>query len=103
MDNEKAKLYHEKQKLQLCALHSLNSLFQENVFTKKSLDSIVHQYDKSWVWNEYSSLFTGNYDLRVILDALQHHGYELRAIDINESFDTFDFKDYFGLLLNIPL
>jgi josephin len=103
MANEEIKLYHERQKLQLCALHSLNSLFQKNHFTKSQLDSIVHEYDKSWCWNEYSTLFTGNYDLRIILDALKNEGYTLRAIDINESFDAFNFKDCFGLLLNIPL
>jgi josephin len=89
--------------LQLCALHSLNSLFQKTLFTKQKLDSIVYEYDKSWCCNEYSSLFTGNYDLTILLDALKSQGYTLRAIDVNEPFDKFNFKDYFGLLLNIPL
>ena len=102
-NNEKNKLYHERQKLQLCALHSLNNLFQKNVFTKQMLDSIVYEYDKSWCWNEYSSFFTGNYDLTILLDALKSKGYTLRAIDINESFDIFNYKDAFGLLLNVPL
>lgn len=103
MTDEKPKLYHERQRLQLCALHSLNSLFQKNRFNKKNLDEIVNGYDKSWCWNEYSTLFTGNYDLRIILDALQSEGYTLRAIDISESFEKFPFKDCFGLLLNTPL
>jgi josephin len=103
MTDEKPKLFHERQKLQLCALHSLNNLFQKSLFTKKMLDSIVSEYDKSWCWNEYSTLFTGNYDLTIIIDALKRHGYTLRAIDINESFDKFNFQDCFGLLLNIPL
>jgi len=103
MNDVKPKLYHERQKLQLCALHSLNNLFQKNLFNKKMLDSIVHGYDKSWCWNEYSTLFTGNYDLTIILEALKRRGYTLRAIDINESFDRFNYKDCFGLLLNIPL
>ncbi|CAF1095898.1 unnamed protein product [Adineta ricciae] len=67
------------------------------------LDTIVRQYDTSWCWNEYSTLFTGNYDLQIILDALKQQGYTLRAIDMNESIDAFDFKDCFGLLLNITL
>ncbi|UJR15711.1 hypothetical protein I4U23_002646 [Adineta vaga] len=103
MSTEKPTFYHERQKLQLCALHSLNNLFQKHHFNKQTLDSIVHEYDQSWCWNEYSTLFTGNYDLTIILDALKREGYTLRAIDINESFDTFDFKDSFGLLLNITL
>jgi josephin len=100
---EKLNLYHEKQKLQLCALHSLNNLFQNNHFDKHALDAIVHEFDKSWCWNEYSSLFTGNYDLTIILEALKRKGYTLRAIDINEAFERFDFKDCFGLLLNITI
>ncbi|CAF1123366.1 unnamed protein product [Adineta steineri] len=103
MNNDKPDLYHEKQRLQLCALHSLNSLFQKPLFNKQKLDSIVHEYDKSWCWNEYSTLFTGNYDLTIILDALKQQGYTLRAIDVNESLDIFHFKDCLGLLLNIPL
>ncbi len=103
MGNEKPNLYHEKQKLQLCALHSLNNLFQKNLFNKQMLDSIVHGYDKSWCWNEYSTLFTGNYDLTIIIDALKRQGYTLRAIDVNESLDRLNFKDCFGLLLNITL
>jgi josephin len=103
MNNEEKKLYHERQRLQLCALHALNCLFQKAQFTKQILDEIVHEYDKSLCWNEYSTLFTGNYDLRIILDALKRHNYTLRAIDINEPFEKFDFKDSFGLLLNIPL
>ena len=97
------KLYHERQRLQLCALHSLNSLFQEARFTKKSLDEIVAGLDKSWCWNEYSTLITGNYDLRIILEALERYGYVVRAVDPSESLDIFPFEDCFGLLLNIPL
>ena len=103
MSDEKPKLYHEKQRLQLCALHSLNSLFQKNLFNKKNLDTIVSKYDTSWCWNEYSSFYTGNYDLTILLDALEQHDYTLRAIDNKESFEQFDFSDCLGLLLNIPL
>jgi hypothetical protein len=33
-------IYHEKQEKQLCALHSLNNLFQERIFSKANLDDI---------------------------------------------------------------
>ena len=56
MSTEKPTFYHERQKLQLCALHSLNNLFQKHHFNKQTLDSIVHEYDQSWCWNEYSKL-----------------------------------------------
>ncbi|CAF1104651.1 unnamed protein product [Didymodactylos carnosus] len=87
--------YHERQQLQLCGLHSLNNLFQAKDFSKHSLDAIVKEYDKS--------CFLGNYDLQIILEALKRRDYTVRAIDINESFDIFDFDRSFGLLLNIPI
>ncbi|CAF0949926.1 unnamed protein product [Rotaria sordida] len=67
------------------------------------LDSIVHEYDKSLFWNEYSTFYTGNYDLRIIVEALKLQGYAVRIIDSTESFNTINFDDYFGLLLNIPV
>ena len=103
MSDDQPKLYHERQRLQLCALHALNSLFQKPLFTKKILDEIVYGYDKSWCWNEYSTFVTGNYDLTILLDALKREGYTLRAIDINEPLETVEYKDCFGLLLNIAL
>lgn len=36
-------VYHEKQSRQLCALHSLNNLFQGPVFTKSDLDEIANK------------------------------------------------------------
>ena len=37
-------MYHEKQKKQLCALHALNNLFQDNhAFTQKDLDDICFE------------------------------------------------------------
>ena len=37
------RIYHEKQIKELCALHALNNLFQENFFTKTILDQICEQ------------------------------------------------------------
>lgn len=103
MNQSSPELYHERQRLQLCALHSLNNLFQTPKFTKSKLDEIVHKYDKSWCWNEYSTVFTGNYDLTILIDALDGEGYCLRAIDRDEPLDQFPYEDAFGLLLNSPL
>ena len=37
-------IYHEKQSRELCALHALNSLFQDGkAFSKKELDSICQR------------------------------------------------------------
>ncbi|CAH1418156.1 unnamed protein product [Lactuca virosa] len=44
MGDEQKQIYHEKQKLQFCLLHSLNNLFQEkDAFTRKDLDDIAEK------------------------------------------------------------
>jgi hypothetical protein len=36
-------IYHEKQVKELCAVHALNNLFQENFFSKSILDDICSE------------------------------------------------------------
>ncbi len=33
-------MFHEKQRLELCAIHALNNVLQERVFTKETADDI---------------------------------------------------------------
>jgi josephin len=50
-------IFHERQSLQLCALHVLNNLLQEQVFSKSDLDSICLELAPgsfSW-WNPHRS------------------------------------------------
>lgn len=103
MANDETKPYFERQRLQLCALHSLNNLFQKAQFNKQALDDIVRKYDKSWCWNEYATFYTGNYDLTIILDALESKQYTLRAIDKGDSLEDIPFEECFGLLLNTTI
>lgn len=35
-----AEVFHEKQRLELCAIHALNNVLQERVFTKETADDI---------------------------------------------------------------
>ena len=38
------RIYHEKQSREMCALHALNNLFQdESAFSKKELDDICYR------------------------------------------------------------
>ena len=69
-------VYREKQVKEMCALHSLNNLFQEKFFTKQTLDMLCN--DDSSVststtfFNPNRSVFgTGNYNVSVILKAVQ--------------------------------
>eukprot|EP00008_Paramoeba_atlantica_P010499 CAMPEP_0201492706 /NCGR_PEP_ID=MMETSP0151_2-20130828/34424_1 /ASSEMBLY_ACC=CAM_ASM_000257 /TAXON_ID=200890 /ORGANISM="Paramoeba atlantica, Strain 621/1 / CCAP 1560/9" /LENGTH=210 /DNA_ID=CAMNT_0047879687 /DNA_START=51 /DNA_END=683 /DNA_ORIENTATION=- len=64
-------LYHEKQSLQRCALHTLNNLFQKEEFTKADLDNICYFLSPGAFINPHKSIWgTGNYDVNVIMYAL---------------------------------
>ena len=69
----KLNIYHEKQSRQLCALHTLNNLFQKSdTFTKALLDDLCLQLTpNSWI-NPHRSIFgLGNYDVNVVMAAVQ--------------------------------
>ena len=74
--------YHERQSCQLCALHVLNNLFGRREFSKPDLDSICHELSPgSWI-NPHKSVFgLGNYDVNVLMAALQARGMEARWFD----------------------
>lgn len=70
-------VYHEKQVRELCALHALNNLFQDKIYTKVELDGICHNLSPDvWINPHKSLLGLGNYDINVIMKALQKHCYE---------------------------
>lgn len=73
MNFQEITIYHEKQVRELCALHALNNLFQEkDCFTKAELDSICHSLSPdNWINPHKSVLGLGNYDINVIMKALQ--------------------------------
>ncbi|KAH7643765.1 josephin domain containing [Dermatophagoides farinae] len=102
----KVNIYHEKQSRQLCALHALNNLFQNsNAFTKNDLDSIAETLSPSSLilFNPHKSTFGfGNYDVNVILMALQNKNYE--AVWFNKKKDPkqLNLNVIFGFILNIP-
>ncbi|TXG74294.1 hypothetical protein EZV62_002873 [Acer yangbiense] len=80
------KLWQAGQKLQFCLLHSLNNLFQQkDAFTRASLNEIAEKLvlddpDKQ-TWTPLSVVFkphhnslTGNYDINVLIAALEGRG-----------------------------
>jgi len=73
----KIMVYHERQSRQLCALHVLNNLLQEKAFNKSDLDEICLQLNDSQWWNPHRSpLGLGNYDVNVMMAALQLKEYQ---------------------------
>jgi len=100
-------VYHEKQVLGYCAKHALNALFQREEFTIKELDKICKilkvQYGNSRLFNPHKSILPiGNYDINVIMWALDTRGKEIQWFDNRhlENLDTLDTDTLFGIIIN---
>ncbi|KAK9279458.1 hypothetical protein L1049_013137 [Liquidambar formosana] len=112
-------IYHERQRLQFCLLHALNNLFQEkDVFTRANLnviaDKLVLEDPNKETWTGLSVFFkphhntlTGNYDVNILIAALQEKGKSVvwhdhrngaSSIDLDGSDDTL-----MGIVLNVPV
>jgi josephin len=99
-------IYHERQIKELCALHTLNNLFQEHFYTKQTLDELCIEYlcwfklliIKFIFWlvyflnnqrlspqdliNPHRSIFgRGNYNINIIMKAAQLKGHEVIWFD----------------------
>lgn len=99
-------IYHERQVKELCALHALNNLFQDgSAFTKQNLDSICHRYRLSPdnIVNPHKSVLgLGNYDVNVLMFALQQKGYEAVWFDKRKDPAIICLTNIVGFILNIP-
>merc|ERR1712037_461453 len=70
-------IFHERQRRELCALHALNNVFQHKEFSKDELDQVCNRLAPASVLNPHKSfLGTGNYDINVIMAALQSRSYQ---------------------------
>lgn len=71
-------VYHERQSLMLCALHMLNNLLQDqNAFTQHELNDICYSLNPDAFINPHKNVVgLGNYDVNVIIAALQSKDYE---------------------------
>lgn len=97
-------IYHEKQVRELCALHALNNLFQnKDAFSKTELDLICHTLSpEHWINPHRSMLGLGNYDVNVIMSALQSKGYEMIWFDKRKDPSCLNLDNITGFILNIP-
>uniref|UniRef100_G1TSG2 Josephin-1 n=1 Tax=Oryctolagus cuniculus TaxID=9986 RepID=G1TSG2_RABIT len=74
-----AQIYHEKQRRELCALHALNNVFQDGqAFTSQLASCLICRLSPNTMVTPHkkSMLGNGNYDVNVIMAALQTKGYE---------------------------
>uniref|UniRef100_A0A8C3ARB3 Josephin-2 n=1 Tax=Cyclopterus lumpus TaxID=8103 RepID=A0A8C3ARB3_CYCLU len=96
-------VFHEKQRLELCAIHALNNVLQERVFTKETADDICKRLAPQCVVNPHRSVLgTGNYDVNVIMAALQSR--ELAAVwwDKRRTVQSLCMPKVQGFILNVP-
>ncbi|NXT31048.1 JOS2 protein, partial [Pelecanoides urinatrix] len=124
--------YHERQRLELCAVHALNNVLQRPCFTQEAADEICKRHvvprfppprplfsiisvilliyfppptrlAPDARLNPHRSLLgTGNYDVNVIMAALQ--SLELAAIwwDKRRSLERLALGQILGFILNVP-
>ncbi|XP_011503408.1 PREDICTED: josephin-2 [Ceratosolen solmsi marchali] len=96
-------IYHERQIKELCALHALNNLFQERGFSKQELDQICYNLSPDvWINPHKSLLGCGNYDINVIMTALQRRGCEAVWFDKRRDTNCLYLNNIEGFILNVP-
>lgn len=96
-------IYHERQVKELCALHALNNLFQERGFSKQELDQICYGLSPdAWINPHKSLLGLGNYDINVIMAALQRRGLEAVWFDKRRDPKCLRLDNIEGFILNVP-
>jgi len=96
-------IYHEHQSLELCLLHALNNLFQGQAFAQESLETICKELaPDTWV-NPHKSFFgLGNYDVNVLIAALQQKDCTAVWFDRRLDPSALEPSQVIGFILNLP-
>nr|XP_057917616.1 josephin-1 [Doryrhamphus excisus] len=98
-------IYHEKQRRELCALHALNNVFQDgSAFSRDTLQEIYQRLSPSTLVTPHkkSMLGNGNYDVNVIMAALQTRGFEAVWWDKRRDVGSIELSNVTGFILNVP-
>ncbi|XP_075040244.1 josephin-2 [Mixophyes fleayi] len=96
-------VFHERQRLELCAVHALNNLLQRAEITQLRAEEICRGLSPNSVINPHRSLLgTGNYDVNVIMAALQTMDFAAVWWDKRRSLESLELSEIFGFILNIP-
>ncbi|KAF0303044.1 Josephin-2 [Amphibalanus amphitrite] len=95
-------IYHEKQVRELCALHALNNVLQCREFSERQLDAICERLAPgSWLNPHRSVLGTGNFDVNVLMAALQQRGRDARWFDKRRNVSDLVLEHIEGFILNL--
>ncbi|KAJ7568794.1 hypothetical protein O6H91_01G048700 [Diphasiastrum complanatum] len=105
------RIYHERQQLQLCLLHALNNLLQAKEFTRLELNEIADGLSKagieessqftSIVFKQHRNVITGNYDVNVLIAALESRGMDVMWYDRRKGSAGLDLSKYGEQLVGI--
>ncbi|TRY77522.1 hypothetical protein DNTS_028240, partial [Danionella cerebrum] len=98
-------IYHEKQHRELCALHALNNVFQDGAaFSRDTLQDIYQRLSPSTLVTPHKKnmLGNGNYDVNVIMAALQTRGFEAVWWDKRRDVSSIALQNVTGFILNVP-
>lgn len=98
-------IYHEKQRRELCALHALNNVFQDGAaFSRDTLQEISHRLSPNTLTTPHkkSMLGNGNYDVNVIMAALQTRGFQAVWWDKRRDVCSIELSNVTGFILNVP-
>lgn len=107
-------IYHERQRSQMCGLHAVNSMLQEQAFTKADFYRICDElsppptgfFARLLTSNPHRNnwLHTGDFDVNVLLRALNERSHAIRWFDarhrIDERFPVSDVDALLGFLVN---
>ncbi|CAI5454962.1 unnamed protein product [Caenorhabditis angaria] len=96
-------LYHEKQKLQHCLIHTLNNILQKKEFNVEKVNEICYSYDSSRWFNAHKSwIGLGNYDANILMGALQLHDMKVIWFDKRTPVSNIQFLAVNAIVFNIP-
>lgn len=96
-------IYHEKQRRELCALHALNNVFQDGAaFSRETLQEISLRLAPNTPPQKKGMLGNGNYDVNVIMAALQTRGFQAVWWDKRRDVSCIELPRVTGFILNVP-
>uniref|UniRef100_A0A452J6V3 Josephin-2 n=1 Tax=Gopherus agassizii TaxID=38772 RepID=A0A452J6V3_9SAUR len=97
------RVYHERQRLELCAVHALNNVLQERRFTQEAADEICKRLAPDARLNPHRSVLgTGNYDVNVIMAALQSLDFAAIWWDKRRPLEQLVLSRVHGFIVNVP-
>ncbi|KXN73906.1 hypothetical protein CONCODRAFT_77149 [Conidiobolus coronatus NRRL 28638] len=95
-------IYHEKQRKKMCGLHTLNNLLQKPQYSSNELNKIgfeINQFQGKWM-NYYRNMCWGDYDVNVLIVALQNSGVQVDWFDVRKDVKDIDLTKVFGIIIN---